>query len=417
MASPPETTAEKPETQQGEASEAPFSHHGLEALNPDNVTVTIHKGQDFAQKPASARGMSYPWGTDKPAPGTVREVVKGIYWVRLPLPGSLDHINAWVIEDGFGYVVIDTGLNLPVTKVIWEQIFTELMNDMPVTKLILTHMHPDHSGLAGWFVERFGCKLHMSRTEYLYCRVLLTDTGKPAPEVAVKFYQGAGWSEPAVERYKERFGLFGTAVLPLPDSYQRLQGGDTLEIGDHTWRVLRGAGHSPEHMSFFCEALGVYISGDQVLPRISSNVSVWPTEPESDPLDDWIEACAHQKEQLPEDCLVLPAHNTPFYGLHVRLTQLISSHVGSLERLIKGAGEGLRVVDTFPALFLKGIDKGELLMATGEAYAHLNYLRHRGFIMRELHAGGVYYYSATAKPASREALLSPAVLAALGEAE
>jgi hypothetical protein len=124
------------------------------------------------------------------------------------------------------------------------------------------------------------------------CRAMAADTGRPAPEVALRFYRAAGYDDEQLERYKQKFGNFGRAIAPLPDSFRRLVDRDTITIGGRYWQVIVGRGHSPEHASLYCPGLKLLISGDQVLPRISSNVSVFPTEPAANPLLhalDWIE--------------------------------------------------------------------------------------------------------------------------------
>ena len=173
------------------------------------------------------------------------------------------------------------------------RIFADKLAGQPVTRIIVTHMHPDHVGNAGWISRKFpGARLHMSRLEYITCRMLVADTGRQAPPEGTDFYSRAGWDESAIENYRKRFGGFGRGVSAMPEAYVRLQDGDTLEMGGQTWRVVTGHGHSPEHACLYCPGLGLLISGDQLLPRISSNVSVFPTEPEANPLADWMDSCA-----------------------------------------------------------------------------------------------------------------------------
>jgi glyoxylase-like metal-dependent hydrolase (beta-lactamase superfamily II) len=235
----------------------------------------------------------------------------------------------------------------------------------------------------------------MTRLEYLTCRSLVADTGRPAPDDAIRFYRAAGWSTEALDAYRARFGGFGKVVHPLPDSFVRLEDGLQLSVGGDPWRVVVGTGHSPEHACLVCDERGLMISGDQVLPRISSNVSVFPTEPEADPLSDWIASIVALRERLPDSLLVLPSHGEPFRGLHTRLDRLAAGHETGLERLRRSlSAEPRRAIDVFGALFARSISgTGELLgMATGESIAHLNHLIARGEARRELDADGVYRY-------------------------
>ena len=236
-------------------------------------------------KPELYKGLSYPWGRGvSPAPGQPEQIAEGVFWALFPMPMSLDHFNLWLVEDDDGWTVVDTCLNLVNARKIWEGMFTRLMADKPVNRVICTHMHPDHVGLAGWLTERFGCELWMSREGFLMCRAMAADTGREAPEVAQRHYRAAGYDEEQLERYRNKFGNFGRAISPLPDSFRRLVDRETITIGGRYWQIIVGSGHSPEHVCLYCPALKLFISGDQVLPRITPNVSVFPTEPNGDPL-------------------------------------------------------------------------------------------------------------------------------------
>lgn len=339
--------------------------------------------------------LDYPFETG-PAPGTGEavEVAPGVMWLRMPLGGALQFINVWAIADGEGWCVVDTGMQTRDTSQAWRAAFKDALGGKPVTRVIVTHLHPDHIGLAGWMTRKFQCRLWMTRLEYLQCRMLVADTGREAPEDGMRFYKAAGWDEDALENYRARFGGFGKAIYQLPDSYRRLNDGDEFDIGGHTWRIVTGNGHSPDHACLYCPELKLLISGDQVLPRISSNVSVFPTEPDADPLTDWMTSCAKVKAAVPDEVLVLPAHNDPFHGLHARLDHLIAGHERSLGRLEKSLAEPRRAVDVFGALFARPIGPELVGMATGESLAHLNCLIERGKAVAEADADGVIWYRA-----------------------
>ncbi|WP_420997642.1 MBL fold metallo-hydrolase [Cupriavidus sp. 30B13] len=347
--------------------------------------------------PADARPvLEYPCG-DAPAPGTVREIVPGLLWIRMPMPFALSHINLWAARDGSGWAGFDAGLQTTETATAWHDLFAAqgALSD-GLTRLFVTHMHPDHIGMAGWLTRKFGCRLWMTRLEYLNCRVLAADTGREAPQDGVRFYRRAGWDDKAIEAYRARFGGFGKFVHALPDSYRRLRDGESLRIGEHEWRVVVGNGHSPEHACFYSEALKILISGDQILPRISSNVSVFPTEPDADPMGDWLASLAKLRREVPDDVLVLPAHNEPFRGLHARIDYLARSQHAALDRLRLALGTPKRAVDVFGELFSRpiGAEPGLLGMATGESIAHLNYLLQRGEAVAETDDAGIAWYRA-----------------------
>lgn len=345
--------------------------------------------RDRLEKPT----LIYPF-TSPPASGQVQEVAPGVLWLRMAMPFALDHINVWALQDGDGWAVVDTGLRTDDTLTAWRQ-WLASTEQRRLTRILATHMHPDHIGMAGWLTGKFNCSLWMTRLEYLNCRVLAADTGREAPEDGITFYRRAGWSAAAIENYQARFGNFGNRIHALPESYRRIQDGEEIMIGANSWRVVVGTGHSPEHACFYCAELKLLISGDQVLPRISSNVSVHPTEPDADPMRDWLASLSKIKREVPDDVLVLPAHNECFRGLHARLDYLAASQLRALDRLRKTLHEPRRAVDVFAALFGRAIDEADgplLSLATGESLACLNYLWHGGEILRELDGAGVAIY-------------------------
>lgn len=331
-----------------------------------------------------------------PEPGRTARVADGLHWLRMPLPFALNHINLWLLEGSGAWTIVDTGVHTEDSRAIWRRVLDDELQGGAVDRVLLTHLHPDHSGCAGWLCAELDANLWMTREEYLLCRVLTADTGRDAPAAGVGFYHAAGFPAEAVGRYREMFGMFGRFVAELPASHTRLQDGDRVDVGGHVWEVVVGRGHSPEHACLFDAGRNLMIAGDQILPTISSNVSVYPTEPAADPLADWLRSLRHFKERIPEDVLVLPAHGRPFRGAHRRLDQLIDEHESSLEALLEHCREPRRVVDVFPALFRAPVRNSNLIMATGESIAHLNYLMHQGEIERRRDADGIDWYQATA---------------------
>ena len=329
---------------------------------------------------------------DKPVHGQTMEIAPGVYWLRMPLPFALEHINLWLFADGDGWVVVDTGLGDDASRGIWRHTFDDAMDGRPIKHVVVTHMHPDHVGCAGWLARHFDVDLWMTRGEYAICRLLVADTGNPAPKTALDFYTAAGYSDKQLDRYKKAFGSFGRYVSPLPESYRRLSDGMREAVGDHDWEVIVGRGH---YACFFSEEFNLLVSGDQILPSISSNVSVFPIEPEANPLHDWITSLRDIRERIPADVLVLPAHGKPFRGAHERIDALIAEHLQRLDALLEFCAQPRRVVDTFPALYRARINKENLMFATGEAIAHLHYLMNKQQIAVEQDVDGVNWFVAT----------------------
>lgn len=343
----------------------------------------------------SSRGdLTYPID-EVPDMGETIEVAPGVLWARMPLPFALDHINVWLLEDDEGWTIVDTGVRSKEIQAAFRQILANEGGGRPITGVVVTHYHPDHVGNAGWFVREWDVPLHMSRTEFLYCKMMTSEAAGTPPPEALRFYESTGIHQGGLEAYANRRSRgFGFAIEHLPMGYRRLQDGDTLMIGGDEWEVVVGRGHAPEHACLYSAGRKLLLSGDQVLPRITSNVSVHPTEPEANPLRDWIESCADIRSRLPNDVLVLPAHNEPFYGLHERLTDLIDGHEENLRRLYELCAEPKRAVDrdVFEVLFKRYVDDDVLFMAVGESISHFNCLMGRGLVTRQCDEDGVYWY-------------------------
>ena len=328
-----------------------------------------------------------------PQPGAVVPIRPGVGWLRMPLPMGLNHINLWLLEDGEGWTLVDTGMATPEVEQVWEQHIATTLKAKPINRLLVTHMHPDHVGMAGWLADRFGLALEMTQGEYLLCRILVADTFQAPPPEAIGFYRAVGFNGEQIAFYVSKFGEFGRVVRRLPAAFKRLTDGQRLSIGGRYWEVVIGRGHSPEHACLLCEELNVVISGDQILPNISSNVSIWPTEPDADALGDWLASCRDLQQRLPEDVLVLPSHGRPFQGAHRRLQSLIRGHEQGLERLLAAMDKPSRVVDLLDVLFKRTLPMGEhFFMACGECLAHLNYLLQQDQIERHTDADGAWWY-------------------------
>jgi glyoxylase-like metal-dependent hydrolase (beta-lactamase superfamily II) len=342
----------------------------------------------------SHRGLTYPLGRRGPEPAELIPLAEGLGWARLPVPGSLRHINIWALDDGSGGIaLVDTGLDIPASREAWEALFEGPLNGRTVTRVIVTHFHPDHIGLAGWLTRRFGVALWMTREEWLFARMLSTDVRDAPPMEALAHWRAAGWEAERIEAEAAKgWGRFASAVSEVPQSFVRIRDGDHLRIGERSWRVVIGNGHCPEHACLVDEAAGLMIAGDQVLPRITSNVSVFLSEPEGDPLGDWLSSIARLR-QLPAELLVLPSHGEPFTGLHARLDALDHGHRDRLDALHAHLAEPRRAVDCFSILFGRRIDDNVIGLATGEALAHLRRLEVEGRAVYE-DIDGVRWYRA-----------------------
>jgi glyoxylase-like metal-dependent hydrolase (beta-lactamase superfamily II) len=356
------------------------------ARTPDAAFVA-----DESFVPISHKGLTYPFGGKEPETGGVMQVAAGVRWVRLTVPGPLKHINCWLLDDDDGVALVDAGMNRTETRDAWKAVFAGPMAGVRVTRMIGTHFHPDHIGLAGWMADHHQAPVWMTRGEWLTAQMLVADARPETPREVGDFRHAAGWNEEQIAAAAERgWSNFGRIVRPMPLSYRRMVDGETFRIGRTEWRVITGSGHSPEHACLLDEANGVFVAGDQVLPRISPNVSLGITEPDADPLGEWFASIVRLKRDVPADVLTLPGHGDPFTGLHVRLDAMDREHRERLDELDVFLEEPRRVVDCFGRLFRRAIGQDVLGMATGEAIAHLKRLEVEGRAVRETGDDGVW---------------------------
>ncbi|MBT3306010.1 MAG: MBL fold metallo-hydrolase [Alphaproteobacteria bacterium] len=331
-----------------------------------------------------------------PELGDTIEVAPGVHWLRMPLPFKLDHINLWLLEDkdenGDGWTIVDTGINRDEVRDAWETIFAaRFSDDKPLKRVIVTHFHPDHFGLAGWLTRRFGVPLWMPREEWTQARMLTLETSETSRGAFGRFYHAAGFDEEMMDAAKARSGRYARAVSRAPTSFIRIAEDDEIKINGRAWRTIVGTGHSPEHACLYSPDLDVLISGDQVLPKISPNVSVWPQEPEADPLSLFLSSL-DKLRTLGPNTLVLPSHNRPFRGLDARIDDLQHHHVERLEETRGICSDPVNAVHVLRQLFKRELDTHQLFFAIGETLAHLHYLMGQGTIERRRGDDGVHLF-------------------------
>ena len=335
----------------------------------------------------------YLFGTDVPDIGATIEVAAGVFWLRMPLPFKLNHINLWLLDDGDGWTVVDTGIARDEVKAAWRTLAeTYFSKDKPLKRIIVTHYHPDHVGLAGWMTEEFGVKLWMPLTEWSFARMFALDTGKKQLDDFVAFYLGAGFDDKMTEQVNSRTGRYALIVSTIPSSFICIGEGDEIDIGGRKWRIIIGTGHAPEHACLYCEDEKILISGDQILPRISPNVSVWPHQPTANPLAQFLDSL-DKFRPLPEDTLVLPSHDWPFHGLLGRIDDLLKHHEDRLDDAWTACSSSATGVDILKALFNREFDSHQLFFAIGESLAHVHHLEHLGRVIRHTDETGMHYFN------------------------
>lgn len=306
-----------------------------------------------------------------PAPGEAVEVADGVRWLRMPLPFALDHINLWLVADGEAWTAVDTGIALDAVKDAWRQV----LGSHRIARQIVTHFHPDHMGLAAWLEQETGAPLWTTLGEYSTAQLVKHQIAGYGIPAMIEMFRQHGLDDERVAALEKRGNAYGRGVPDLPATFRRIFEGERVVIGGHDWRVITGFGHAAEHASLYCEALGILISGDMLLPRISTNVSAFAAIPDADPLGAFL-ASIDRFLELPEDTLVLPSHGKPFRGIHDRVAQLKAHHEERCAVLRAAcAGAPRSATELMGALFERDItDPHQTMFALGEAIAHLIYL-------------------------------------------
>lgn len=332
--------------------------------------------------------LDYPFGDTLPALGALHQLAPGVQWLRMPLPFALDHINLLLLRDevegATGWSAVDCGAGTDATRAAWEQIFREGMGGDTLLRVFATHCHPDHVGLSGWLCERFGAPFWITTGEFGFARMMAAALPGVDGTAAIPHFERHGLVDPELRtKIGERRNYYPTLVPSVPSAYTRMQDGQQIRIGEHSWEVITGFGHSPEHAALYCADLNVLISGDMVLPRISTNVSVFAVEPEGNPLQQYLDSLG-KFAHLPEDTLVLPSHGKPFRGLHTRIAQLRDHHRARLAEVLQACSEPKSAVDIVPLMFRRPLDTHQLGFALGEALAHLHKLWFDG-ALRKVH--------------------------------
>jgi len=335
--------------------------------------------------------LRYPLHDTLPAPGEAIEVCPGVYWHKMPLPFALNHINLWLLSDGDGWCAVDAGYGTDETKALWQQQFSGTMAGHPLTRMVATHYHPDHIGLAAWLVAQSGASFHCSLGEFASAHALWHDLpGFDVPTLNAHFGRH-GLPDEKAAQFTERGNTFRWGVPALPTHFNRLLAGDTLHIGGADWRCIPGYGHSPEHMALYCEAKGTLIAGDMLLPKISTNVGAWGADGEVDALGQFLDSL-DRFDVLPPDTLVLPSHGRPFVGIHPRVEALKRHHAERLDALRTACATPQTAFSLLPVLFGRMFDLYQTMFALAECIAHLNYLYRRGALTRHVDGAGVYHF-------------------------
>jgi glyoxylase-like metal-dependent hydrolase (beta-lactamase superfamily II) len=334
--------------------------------------------------------LDYPHA-EPPAHDSYIEVAPGVRWLRFPLPFALNHINLYLLDDGDGWVLVDTGIKSDVSYALWEEHFGKALEGKPILRVIGTHFHPDHIGCAEWLVDHFQAEFLTTRSEWLTATMLQSETAHSAEKFWGAYYRSVGLDEEVLKAVATRGENYAERVGRIPRPFTRLIDGDRIRIGERTWHVIIGTGHSPELITLYSADDQLFISSDQVLPGISPNISVHAPEPFSDPLTEFLDSCA-KLTALDSSAYVLPMHGKPFYGLHERLEELVRHHAERLALTVEACRTPITVVELLPIMFKRKLDFQQTQFAVGEALAHVNHLVVLGDLARIAEPGQALRY-------------------------
>ncbi len=336
--------------------------------------------------------INFPF-PDPPKEGEAIEVAPGVLWIRLPLPMVLDHVNVYALEDGDGWTIVDTGVQTKRTKGHWQALMDGPLQGRPITRIILTHHHPDHVGGAAHLMAQSGAQLWASQVAWLTARMLTLDVQDQYPPESIEFYRLMGMPKANFDtRVKDRPYNFSDMVGLLPLGFRRILDGETIQIGERQFDVHFGNGHAPDHVTLWSQSGDIVIAGDQIIPNISSNLGVYPTEPEADPVGAWFESCTKFLTHARDSQLVLPGHKLPFTGCEARLRQLIDNHHTALARLEEHLQSPQVAADCFVPLFGREIGESAYGLALVETLGHLNHLLHGDRVTRRIREDGAYVW-------------------------
>jgi len=329
--------------------------------------------------------LQYPFA-NLPAPGATLEVAPGLRWLSMPLPFQLNHINLWLLED----TIVDTGIGDGKTRQLWD----EILPGKTISKIVLTHYHPDHAGNAAWLCDRFGAQMWTTQGEYLTAHAVRSASAGYTAEAVLSVFRRNGLDPALQEEMAAMRGnnRYAQLVPDFPHTYRRIIEGDRVQMGGREWEAIIGHGHAPEHLSLFCRKENLLIAGDMLLSTISTNVSVWSIDPEGDPLRLFLQSIRRYRD-LPSDVLVLPSHGKPFQGAHERVRQLEAHHEDRLSELLETLKEPRSAGEVLSVLFRRPLDAHQRFFAMGEAIAHLHYLYYAGRIRRATGDDGVVRYA------------------------
>lgn len=313
----------------------------------------------------------------------------GIYQVRLPLPFRLNHINSYAIKGREGWWLVDTGLNTELNRQVWQQFMTqEGISHRDIRAIYITHAHPDHFGAAGWLQGLTSAPVFISDVDEAAIQRIWQGKDQKMVDAVSEMFNSNGMPTLLTKDATKEMNALAASTQPLP-RFSTVKYSSTVRLGDFEYRTLLTPGHSDGHICYFNEEFGVLLSGDHLLPKITSNISLWPNA-QPDPLDNYLQSL--QDNLRLSVALALPAHGHPFNNVKERIHELLTHHQERLN-LMKGLVTGDDTVYSIcKQAFGEGLNAHEVRFAMAETAAHLMYLVHRGELVVE-ERGGVYRYS------------------------
>ncbi len=309
---------------------------------------------------------------------SIVEVSPNIFQVRVPIPFPLRNVQCYLVRETDGWTMVDTGLNYPAALEAWDGAFRALrMKPRDIRRIVLTHTHPDHFGLAGHFQRLADAPVYALNEE-----IEIIPREWPPEEIAIpllsRFFRHHGAPDQVLGRVAGRSREVIEMTNPLPVLVP-LHEGEDIRIGGQPYRVIWVPGHADGHLVLYRRSDGLMFIGDHVLMKITPNIALWP-QLEFNPLQKYL-ASLDKISQFKTQ-IALPGHRAIVHDVPARVAEIKQHHQVRLHETLVAAGKGNNGYQVARALFPHLVTADDIRLGMIEALSHLEYLTQAGKLER-----------------------------------